>query len=134
MCTGILLLYHCVVKSVGQRPNSLLTVCGEYFFLSMQLGFYSSNAKLAFCVLFMYITCCYLQVQCSHLLVKHAGSRRPSSWREENITRSKEDAIDILNCEQAFPKRMSIFNSRIVITHIRHVNIGFICLFIGSLH
>ena len=41
----------------------------------------------------------YLQVQCSHLLVKHAGSRRPSSWREETITRSKDEAIEILNCE-----------------------------------
>ena len=38
----------------------------------------------------------YLQVQCSHLLVKHAGSRRPSSWREETITRSKDEAIEIL--------------------------------------
>lgn len=36
------------------------------------------------------------QVQCSHLLVKHADSRRPSSWREENITRSKEEALEIL--------------------------------------
>lgn len=36
------------------------------------------------------------QVQCSHLLVKHSGSRRASSWREENITRSKEEARDIL--------------------------------------
>ncbi|CAH0716086.1 unnamed protein product, partial [Brenthis ino] len=36
------------------------------------------------------------QVQCSHLLVKHAGSRRPSSWREENITRSKEEAMELL--------------------------------------
>lgn len=36
------------------------------------------------------------QVQCSHLLVKHSGSRRPSSWREENITRSKEEAEEIL--------------------------------------
>lgn len=35
-------------------------------------------------------------VQCSHLLVKHSGSRRPSSWREEEITRSKEEAIQIL--------------------------------------
>lgn len=35
-------------------------------------------------------------VQCSHLLVKHAGSRRPSSWREENITRTKEEALEIL--------------------------------------
>lgn len=36
------------------------------------------------------------KVQCSHLLVKHKGSRRASSWREENITRSKDEAIDIL--------------------------------------
>lgn len=38
-------------------------------------------------------------VQCSHLLVKHRDSRRPSSWREENITRSKEEAIKILKGE-----------------------------------
>lgn len=36
------------------------------------------------------------QVQCSHLLVKHAGSRRPSSWREENITRSKDEAMELV--------------------------------------
>ncbi|XP_061184597.1 putative peptidyl-prolyl cis-trans isomerase dodo [Saccostrea echinata] len=35
-------------------------------------------------------------VQCSHLLVKHRDSRRPSSWREENITRTKEEALKIL--------------------------------------
>ncbi|CAH0387742.1 unnamed protein product [Bemisia tabaci] len=34
------------------------------------------------------------KVQCSHLLVKHEHSRRPSSWREENITRSKEEALE----------------------------------------
>jgi len=32
-------------------------------------------------------------VQCSHILVKHRESRRPSSWRQENITRSKEEAL-----------------------------------------
>lgn len=37
------------------------------------------------------------EVQCSHILVKHAGSRRPSSWREDNIKRSKDEALDILN-------------------------------------
>lgn len=37
-----------------------------------------------------------MQVKCSHLLVKHAQSRRPSSWRESNITRSKEEALAIL--------------------------------------
>ncbi|KAA1471602.1 rotamase-domain-containing protein [Dentipellis sp. KUC8613] len=36
------------------------------------------------------------QVRASHLLVKHSGSRRPSSWKEANITRSKADAIALL--------------------------------------
>uniref|UniRef100_A0AAG5CX49 Peptidyl-prolyl cis-trans isomerase n=1 Tax=Anopheles atroparvus TaxID=41427 RepID=A0AAG5CX49_ANOAO len=36
------------------------------------------------------------EVQCSHLLVKHNKSRRASSWREENITRSKDEALEIL--------------------------------------
>jgi len=36
------------------------------------------------------------KVRASHLLVKHSGSRRPSSWKESNITRSKEEAIEIL--------------------------------------
>uniref|UniRef100_A0A0K0FIG6 Peptidyl-prolyl cis-trans isomerase n=1 Tax=Strongyloides venezuelensis TaxID=75913 RepID=A0A0K0FIG6_STRVS len=35
-------------------------------------------------------------VHCYHLLVKHRDSRRPSSWRSEKITRTKEEAIDIL--------------------------------------
>ncbi|KAJ3476204.1 hypothetical protein NLI96_g11319 [Meripilus lineatus] len=41
------------------------------------------------------------QVRASHLLVKHSGSRRPSSWKEENITRSKEEAIEILKGYQS---------------------------------
>ncbi|KAL9694081.1 hypothetical protein quinque_013366 [Culex quinquefasciatus] len=36
------------------------------------------------------------EVQCAHLLVKHRDSRRPGSWREENITRSKSEALLIL--------------------------------------
>lgn len=36
------------------------------------------------------------KIQCAHLLVKHAGSRRPSSWREEKITRTKDEALKIL--------------------------------------
>lgn len=36
------------------------------------------------------------KIRCAHLLVKHAGSRRPSSWREANITRSKDEAFDII--------------------------------------
>ncbi len=36
------------------------------------------------------------KVQASHLLVKHRDSRRPSSWREETITRTKEEALELL--------------------------------------
>jgi len=36
------------------------------------------------------------QVRASHLLVKHRDSRRASSWKEANITRTKEEAIAIL--------------------------------------
>ena len=35
-------------------------------------------------------------VRASHLLVKHRDSRRPSSWRQENITRTRDEALDIL--------------------------------------
>jgi NIMA-interacting peptidyl-prolyl cis-trans isomerase 1 len=34
------------------------------------------------------------QVQVLHILRKHAGSRRPSSWRQERITQSKADASE----------------------------------------
>lgn len=37
-----------------------------------------------------------MQMQASHLLVKHRGSRRPSSWKQAEITRSKEEALEIL--------------------------------------
>merc|ERR1711997_408175 len=36
------------------------------------------------------------KVQASHLSVKHKDSRRPSSWREANITRTKDEALEIL--------------------------------------
>jgi len=36
------------------------------------------------------------KVRASHLLVKHSGSRNPSSWREAKITRSKDEAIELL--------------------------------------
>lgn len=35
-------------------------------------------------------------VRASHLLVKHRDSRNPSSWREREIRRTKEEAIAIL--------------------------------------
>ncbi|QSS63976.1 peptidyl-prolyl cis-trans isomerase ssp-1, partial [Histoplasma capsulatum] len=36
------------------------------------------------------------KIRASHLLIKHRESRRPSSWRESEITRSKEEALEIL--------------------------------------
>ncbi|EFP93147.1 peptidyl-prolyl cis-trans isomerase NIMA-interacting 1 [Puccinia graminis f. sp. tritici CRL 75-36-700-3] len=41
------------------------------------------------------------KVRASHLLVKHAQSRRPASWKEANITRTKEEAIEILKGYQS---------------------------------
>ena len=35
-------------------------------------------------------------VRAAHILCKHRDSRRPSSWREQNITRTKEEAIEII--------------------------------------
>ena len=34
-------------------------------------------------------------VRCRHILIKHRESRRPSSWKEENIARTKDEAIAI---------------------------------------
>ena len=36
-------------------------------------------------------------IRCAHLLVKHRDSRRPASWREPRITRSKEEAKELIN-------------------------------------
>ncbi|KAK8765432.1 peptidyl-prolyl cis-trans isomerase NIMA-interacting 1-like [Amblyomma americanum] len=36
------------------------------------------------------------EVRCSHLLVKHRDSRRPSSWREEKITRTRDEALALV--------------------------------------
>ncbi|KAK2624816.1 hypothetical protein QTJ16_006009 [Diplocarpon rosae] len=36
------------------------------------------------------------KIRAGHLLVKHKDSRRPSSWREAEIKRSKDDAMSII--------------------------------------
>lgn len=36
------------------------------------------------------------KIRCSHLLVKHSGSRRPSSWREDKIERDLEKARELV--------------------------------------
>jgi len=40
-------------------------------------------------------------VRASHLLVKHTGSRRPSSWKQEVISRSEDEALNIIKGFQA---------------------------------
>ena len=42
-------------------------------------------------------------VSARHLLVKHAASRRPSSWKEATVTRSEEEALDMV---LAFRRRL----------------------------
>ncbi|KAI3384696.1 hypothetical protein SNEBB_000662 [Seison nebaliae] len=37
-----------------------------------------------------------ITIKCSHILLKHKESRRPSSWRQQEITRTKEEAIEKL--------------------------------------
>lgn len=36
------------------------------------------------------------KIRASHLLVKHRESRRPSSWKESTITRTKEEALALI--------------------------------------
>jgi NIMA-interacting peptidyl-prolyl cis-trans isomerase 1 len=41
------------------------------------------------------------KIRASHLLVKHKESRRPSSWKEADITRTKEEALSIILAHEA---------------------------------
>lgn len=36
------------------------------------------------------------KIRAAHLLVKHRDSRRPSSWKEPEIRRTKEEAVEVL--------------------------------------
>ncbi|KAH9887443.1 peptidyl-prolyl cis-trans isomerase ssp-1 [Xylariomycetidae sp. FL2044] len=48
------------------------------------------------------------KIRAAHLLVKHRDSRRPKSWRESDITRSKEDAYAIIKDYESRIKSGSI--------------------------
>jgi len=37
------------------------------------------------------------KIRCAHLLVKHKDSRRPSSWKTAEITRTKEEALSLIS-------------------------------------
>ncbi|KAG6015165.1 protein kinase ssp1 [Claviceps lovelessii] len=40
------------------------------------------------------------KIRAAHLLVKHKDSRRPSSWRESEITRTKDEAMEIIKAHE----------------------------------
>lgn len=40
------------------------------------------------------------KIRASHLLVKHRDSRRPSSWKTPEITRTKDEAMDIIRAHE----------------------------------
>lgn len=40
------------------------------------------------------------KIRAAHLLVKHKDSRRPSSWRESEIVRTKDEAMDIIKAHE----------------------------------
>ncbi|KAL9097426.1 MAG: hypothetical protein Q9165_000322 [Trypethelium subeluteriae] len=41
------------------------------------------------------------KIRAAHLLVKHRDSRRPASWREANITRTKEEAMNTISAHES---------------------------------
>jgi NIMA-interacting peptidyl-prolyl cis-trans isomerase 1 len=56
------------------------------------------------------------KIRAAHLLVKHRDSRRPSSWRENQITRSKEDAYDIIKAHEQRIKNGDISLGQLALT------------------
>ncbi|VDP95499.1 unnamed protein product [Trichobilharzia regenti] len=53
------------------------------------------------------------KIRCSHLLVKHKESRRPSSWKQQNITRSKDEALFLIRSK--FLLMIEVYALRILI-------------------
>ncbi|KAI1213578.1 rotamase-domain-containing protein [Annulohypoxylon truncatum] len=48
------------------------------------------------------------KIRAAHLLVKHRDSRRPASWRESEITRTKEEAMAIIKAHEQKIKSGSV--------------------------
>lgn len=56
------------------------------------------------------------KIRAAHLLVKHRESRRPASWRESEITRSKDDAMVIIKKHEARIKGGEVTLGELAIT------------------
>ncbi|MCJ1359348.1 MAG: hypothetical protein MMC33_009350 [Icmadophila ericetorum] len=56
------------------------------------------------------------KIRTAHLLIKHKDSRKPSSWREANITRTKEEAISNLLGHEARIRSGSVSLGQLAVT------------------
>ncbi|KAI9902392.1 hypothetical protein N3K66_001744 [Trichothecium roseum] len=56
------------------------------------------------------------KIRAAHLLVKHSGSRRPSSWREAEIVRSKDEAMEIIRAHEAKIKNGGVTLGELALT------------------
>ncbi|KAK4155767.1 hypothetical protein C8A00DRAFT_31425 [Chaetomidium leptoderma] len=56
------------------------------------------------------------KIRAAHLLVKHRDSRRASSWRENQITRSKEEALSIIQAHEQRIKSGEITLGQLALT------------------
>lgn len=74
------------------------------------------------------------KVRCLHLLVKHSGSRRPSSWKESNITRTKDEALEIINSRFLsgvlnLPMYYAFLNSQLPISSVQLLKARGLCCY-----
>ncbi|KAI0382718.1 rotamase-domain-containing protein [Hypomontagnella monticulosa] len=56
------------------------------------------------------------KIRAAHLLVKHRDSRRPASWRESKITRTKEEAMAIIKNHEEKIKSGSVSLGELAMT------------------
>ncbi|MEW5317603.1 MAG: hypothetical protein WDW38_008887 [Sanguina aurantia] len=80
-------------ESAGTRESAIThcnCACRQFCPNPQEGGDFGSQAKM--------------QARASHLLVKHKDSRRPSSWKEERVTRTEPEALAMI---QAFRERIS---------------------------
>ncbi|AEO68722.1 c1ae35f3-cdb1-421f-8794-9b74b26f659e [Thermothielavioides terrestris] len=56
------------------------------------------------------------KIRAAHLLVKHCDSRRPSSWRQNTITRTKKEAYDIIRAHEQRIKAGEISLGQLALT------------------
>ncbi|KAM5351067.1 hypothetical protein ACJ41O_003790 [Fusarium nematophilum] len=56
------------------------------------------------------------KIRAAHLLVKHRESRRPSSWREAEISRTKDEAFQIIESHEAKIKSGAVTLGELALT------------------